>query len=111
MKKQKRKRKYRIEEAAGDTPSEMALIVVHLFADLEGIAACATEMYTPALKRLHVIFDNRIPTPHIRTYLANIMKAMPNMEYIVKFTESRTLSLIGVLWYQMCDYCEKRSKA
>ena len=105
----RQRRKYRIEETFGDKPSESALIVVHPFADLGDISDCAREMYTPDLKRLHVVFDKRIPTRHIQTYLADIMEAMPNLEYTVKFTDPRTIELIRYLWNEMCDYSAKRS--
>ena len=109
MNKPKRKN-YRIEESVGDTPSESGLIIIHPYADLEGITECATEMHTPTLKRVHIIIDNRIPPRLIEMYLRGIMDAMPGLEYITKFTDPRAIALIGYLWHEMCDYCAKRSR-
>lgn len=55
---------WRIEEAAGDEPSESGLIVVHPYANIQVIKDCSAEMLTPELKRLHIVFDSDTATPH-----------------------------------------------
>ena len=102
---------WRIEEAAGDKPSDAALIIVYPYVEIDGIAECAKAMYTPHLKRVHIVFDLRVRAVDVWRYRTAIEKAMPDLEYKVKHTDADTIALIEYLWHRLCDYCAKRSKS
>ena len=101
---------WRIEEAEGDKPSESALIIVYPYVDLQGISELAKAMYTPHLKRVHIVFDLRVRAVDVWRYMDTIHKALPNLEYVVKHTDADTIALIEYLWHRLCDYCAKRRK-
>ena len=87
---------WRIEEAAGDQPSDSALIIVYPDVDIQSISECCASMYTPHLKRVHIVFDLRVRAVDVWRYRTAIEKAMPNLKYIVRHTDADTISLVRI---------------
>lgn len=102
---------WRVEEINTGGSTEMGMVVVDRDADLRGISECCSTMCDPNLKRVHIIFDNRITPMLVALYLKVIKKSMPKgVEYIVKHADGLVIALIEYLWRRLQAYCWERGQ-
>ena len=99
---------WRIEEASIGKPSESSFIIVCPSSRVRDLAKCCDALNSRHLKRIHIVFDKRIPPLEVRLYLKIIKTVIPGITYIIKHTDARTIALMGYLWRQMQAFCERR---
>lgn len=98
---------WKIEEAGTGKSSDTCLLVVHPLANTDEIAEMCRQMNDPHLKQVWIVIDKRCSPLHVKDTLKITKDVMPNLEYVVRFAHPFIIRLIGELWEQMKQCCEK----
>ena len=102
---------WKIEEIGTGNASESCFLIINIHAEIKSITECCAAMYSPEIKHMHIVFDNRIKSPlQIQKYLQSIQYVLPdNIAYTVRHTTPFVIQIMSYLWCQMHEYYQARS--
>lgn len=96
---------WKIEEIGDGNASESCFLIIDFHAEMESITECCVAMFSPEIKHMHIVFDNRIKSPfQIQKYLQSIQHILPDIAYTVKHATPFVIQIMHYLWNEMHAY-------